>query len=51
MTVDEVAELVDLLNTNSWNRLAGACMDLNHRPVDLPNFAAASELTETSEQT
>jgi hypothetical protein len=51
MTADEVAELVDLLNLHSWNLLAQACMNQHNKAVDLPNSDAASELTETSEQT
>lgn len=51
MSVEQVAELADLLHGSAWNRLARACMMLNNGTVDVPNSVAASELTEGSGQT
>jgi len=45
MSAEQVAELADLLHAKAWNDLAGACMALNMDEVDVPNSAAASELT------
>jgi hypothetical protein len=51
MSVEQVCELVDLLHQASWNTLAGACLDVNGRKVDVPNSAAASVLTSGSDET
>lgn len=51
MTVEQVEELVELINGSGWNQLALACIALNGGSVDIPNSAAASELTGNSEQT
>jgi hypothetical protein len=51
MTVDEVGELCDVLHGMAWVRLLNECQKLNAGEVDIPNSAAASELTEISEQT
>lgn len=51
MTVEQVGELVDLLHAYSWTVLATRVTVLNMGEVDVPNSAAASELTRDSEQT
>lgn len=51
MSVDQVAELAEVLHARAWNDLANACLSLNMGEVDLPNSAAASVLTQISEQT
>jgi hypothetical protein len=51
MTAEQVAELADVLHARAWNELASACLTLNTGEVDIPNSAAASVLTLTSEQT
>lgn len=51
MDVDQVGELVDLLHYRAWAELATAAYILNMGEVDVPNSAAASELTRDSEQT
>ena len=51
MTVEQATELGTLVHGTAWNRLIGACFALNSQEVDIPNFDAASVLTETSEQT
>lgn len=51
MSVEQVTELVDLIHHKAWSTLVSECMALNMREVDIPNSAAASELTRDSEQT
>lgn len=51
MTADDVGELADLLHGGAWMRLVTACIRLNAGEIDVPNFAAASDLTRDSEQT
>lgn len=51
MNVEQVGELAELLHHRAWSALASACMALNMGEVDIPNSAAASELTGNSEQT
>ena len=51
MEPEQVAEFAEDLNNGSWTRLVNQCILLNHREVDVPNFAAASDLSPDSEQT
>lgn len=51
LTVEEVGELADILHSRAWTDLTLACMALNTGGIDIPNSAAAFELTGTSEQT
>lgn len=51
MSVEQVEELVEVLHSSAWNRLANGCLSLNMGEVDIPNSAAVSELIGTSEQT
>jgi hypothetical protein len=51
MDAEQVGELVDLLHYRAWVELATKSYVLNMGEVDVPNSAAASELTRDSEQT
>jgi len=51
MSVEQVAELVDLINGRSWAELTNTCFLLNAGKVDIPNSDAASALIRSSEQT
>lgn len=49
MTLDETAELADLLHMPAWVQLLNECYDVNRGSVDIPNSAAASDSTQGSE--
>lgn len=51
MTAEQATELGALVHATAWNRLIGACFDLNSHGVDIPNSDAASALIENSEPT
>lgn len=51
MTEAQVGELADLLHGRAWSLLVNQCITLNMDDVDLPNFDAASALSQDSAQT
>jgi hypothetical protein len=50
MTLEQAAELGDLLHGKALNDLVGACLSLNMGALDIPNSDAVSDLTGNSEQ-
>jgi len=51
MNAEQVAELADLLHHRAWSDLVTACLKLNMGEVNIPNSDAASELTQSFDQT